>query len=75
MTTTYAASPLTAVDRCDRCGAQAYVRATMLSGSELLFCAHHWNENEVALRAVGATIYDESDRLTEVPATAALDER
>lgn len=75
MTTTYAASPLTAVDRCDRCGAQAYVRATMLSGSELLFCAHHWNENEVALRAVAATIYDESDRLSEVPATATVDER
>ena len=32
---------LTAADRCDRCGAQAYLRVTMPSGGELLFCAHH----------------------------------
>ncbi|MCW2646677.1 MAG: hypothetical protein QOF87_753 [Pseudonocardiales bacterium] len=75
MTTTYAASPLTATDRCDRCGAQAYVRATMISGSELLFCAHHWHDNEPRLREIGATIHDESERLAAVPATAAIEER
>jgi hypothetical protein len=75
VTTTYAASPLTATDRCDRCGAQAYVRVTMTSGSELLFCAHHWRDNEVALRQAGARIHDESERLAEVPATAAVEER
>ena len=31
---------LTAHDRCDSCGAQAYVRVTLETG-ELLFCAHH----------------------------------
>lgn len=31
---------LTAQDRCDRCGAQAYHRATMPSGLELFFCNH-----------------------------------
>lgn len=75
MTTTIAASPLTAADRCDRCGAQAYVRTVLASGSELLFCAHHWRQNEERLREVAATIHDESDRLADVPATAALDER
>ena len=75
MTTTYAASPMTATDRCDRCGAQAYVRATMISGSELLFCAHHWHDSEAKLRAAGARIQDESERLAAVPATAALEER
>lgn len=75
MTTTTAASPLTAVDRCDRCGAQAYVRAVLGSGSDLLFCAHHWRENEAGLRDAAAEIHDESDRLAGVPATAALDER
>ena len=75
MTTTIAASPLTAADRCDRCGAQAYVRAVLLSGSDLLFCAHHWHENEERLREVAACIHDESDRLANVPATAAPDER
>ena len=32
--------PLTHVDRCDCCGAQAFVRALFTSG-ELLFCGHH----------------------------------
>lgn len=74
MTTTFA-SPLTAADRCDRCGAQAYVRATMESGFDLLLCAHHFRENETRLREVAAAIHDESERLADVPATAALDER
>jgi hypothetical protein len=74
-TTTIAASPLTAEDRCDRCGAQAYVRTTMESGFDLLLCAHHFRENEPRLREIAVNIQDESDRLVEVPATAALDER
>jgi hypothetical protein len=32
---------LDALDRCDRCGGQAYVQATMLNGHTVLFCAHH----------------------------------
>ncbi|MGN6607301.1 MAG: DUF7455 domain-containing protein [Jatrophihabitans sp.] len=75
MTTTLAASPFTASDRCDRCGAQAYVRATLDSGFDLLFCGHHWHENEAGLREIGARIQDETSRLSDVPATAAPDER
>ena len=75
MTQTIAAGPLTAADRCDRCGAQAYVRATMTSGYDLLLCAHHFRENEDRLREVAVSIYDESERLAEVPPTAALEER
>jgi ribosomal protein S14 len=74
VSTTFA-SPLTAADRCDRCGAQAYVRATMESGFDLMLCAHHFRENESRLREVAASIHDESDRLADVPSTAALDER
>ena len=55
---------LTALDRCDSCGAQAYIRATLPSGSALLFCAHHGRKNEDKLRALGATWHDESERLT-----------
>jgi len=47
----------------------------MPSGSELMFCAHHWHDNEARLREVGARIHDESERLAVVPATAALEER
>lgn len=75
MTATTSERPLTAVDRCDRCAAQAYVRTTLPSGSELTFCAHHWHENEDALREVAVAIHDESCRLADVPATAAVDER
>jgi hypothetical protein len=73
--TTLTASPLTATDRCDRCGAQAYIRATLTSGSELMFCAHHAREYETGLRAIEAEIHDEADRLVETPATAAVEER
>ena len=75
MTTTIAASPLTATDRCDRCGAQAYVRATMESGFDLLLCAHHFHENEDRLRQIAKSIHDETERLAVVPATAAVEER
>jgi hypothetical protein len=73
-TTTIDASPLAATDRCDRCGAQAYVRA-LLGSSELLFCAHHWHENEARLREIATEIQDETARLTDIPATAAVEER
>jgi hypothetical protein len=72
--TTLTASSLVAADRCDRCGAQAYVRVTMEAG-ELNFCAHHAREYEPRLRALAATIQDETDRLATTPGTAALDER
>ncbi len=67
--------PLVATDRCDRCGVQAYVRVTLQSGSELFFCAHHARRFESALREQAARIHDESERLVDTPATAALDER
>ena len=75
MSATVAAGALTAADRCDRCGAQAYVRATMESGFDLLLCAHHFRENESRLREIAVDIHDESTRLAEVPASAAMEER
>jgi ribosomal protein S14 len=75
VTPTITRSPLTVADRCDRCGAQAYVRVTMESGLDLLMCAHHFRENEDRLRTVAASIHDESERLASVPATAAVEER
>lgn len=71
MTSTLTVEPLTAVDRCDRCGAQAYVRVTLPAGSELLFCAHHGREYAPKLRELDAEILDESERLDDVqPAPA-----
>lgn len=59
-------TPLNAVDRCDRCGAQAYVRAVMLSGGELLFCGHHAKEYAEKLKPVVKAIQDETAKLTAV---------
>ena len=54
---------LTGLDRCDSCGAQAYMRATLANGSELLFCAHHGNKHREKLSGLGVTWHDESHRL------------
>jgi hypothetical protein len=57
--------PLTALDVCDRCGAQAYVRVLLPNSGELLFCAHHGREHAQALAKVAVDIQDETQRLTE----------
>jgi hypothetical protein len=55
---------LTAVDRCDRCSAQAYVRATGVSG-ELYFCGHHFAGMEESVSKWAFEIIDERDRLNQ----------
>ncbi|GEL93791.1 hypothetical protein CCO02nite_04490 [Cellulomonas composti] len=54
--------PLTAADRCDRCGAQAYVRVVLPVG-ELLFCAHHAREHAPKFAELATHVHDETDRL------------
>jgi hypothetical protein len=44
-------------------------------GGELLFCAHHGREHADKLRSVALNIQDESERLSETPATATAEER
>lgn len=53
---------LTAADRCDECGAQAYIRVKLTSG-ELLFCGHHGNEKRAALEPVALEWHDETEKL------------
>jgi hypothetical protein len=60
--TTLTTDTLTAVDRCDRCGAQAYVRVVLPVG-ELLFCGHHAREHAPAYSSVATSVQDETDRL------------
>jgi len=59
-----AAAPLTALDRCDSCGAQAYVRVTLATG-ELLFCAHHAARFKEKLSGSALAWHDESSRLQD----------
>lgn len=53
---------LTASDRCDECGAQAYIRVELASG-ELLFCGHHGNEKREALEPIAISWHDETEKL------------
>ena len=55
-------APLTGLDRCDSCGAQAYVRMTLATG-ELLFCAHHAARFKEKLVGSALAWHDESSRL------------
>jgi hypothetical protein len=75
VTTAVAPSPqLTALDRCDRCGAQAYVRVELSRGGELLFCAHHAREHADKLQQVAASIQDETGRLGSSAVSAQADD-
>jgi hypothetical protein len=67
-------SSLSAADRCDRCGAQAYLRVELQSGGELLFCAHHAREHGEKLREIAASVTDETAKLHDTPASAPDDE-
>ncbi len=60
-----ASQPLTALDLCDRCGAQAYVRVILPGSGELLFCAHHSRQHADALARMNAEIQDETGRLLQ----------
>lgn len=59
---------LTPSDRCDRCGAQAFVLVTV-AGTDLLFCGHHYAKHDLALRDCTAVSYvsDERDRINARP--------
>jgi hypothetical protein len=57
-------------DRCDSCGAQAYVYVSGVTG-DLLFCAHHYNnivDNAVGydkMMKFAYQIIDEREKLVE----------
>ncbi len=55
-------APLTAQDRCDACGAQAYVRVRLPYG-ELFFCGHHASQHLDKLREDALEIQDERENI------------
>lgn len=57
-----ATTPLTALDRCDACGAQAYVRV-QLENAEFLFCGHHATKHAEKLRPEAIHWHDETAKL------------
>jgi uncharacterized protein (DUF983 family) len=65
MSATLTRTPLTASDRCDRCGAAALVRVFLEGGAALQFCGHHFREHEVRLRSVAVDIQEELEKVSE----------
>ena len=70
--TTAALAPhaFTALDRCDRCGAQAFVRAVLTAG-DLLFCAHHARAYGEVLAAKAVALEDGTESINAKPSPAA----
>lgn len=57
---------LKVADRCDRCGAQAFVVA-IVTGVRLLFCGHHFRKHESAIRRASTRVNDERERINLRP--------
>lgn len=56
---------LTGFDRCDRCGAQAYIRVELYSGLDLVFCGHHFAENRDVLEPLALRIQNNLKELID----------
>ena len=69
-TTALAPHAFTALDRCDRCGAQAFVRAVLTTG-DLLFCAHHGRKYNEVLAATALAVEDGTDAINAKPSPSA----
>jgi len=54
---------LTAADRCDICGAQAFIRVVLATG-DLVFCGHHGTANKDKLKPIAISWQDETDKLS-----------
>lgn len=55
---------LVIADRCDRCGAQAYMQA-IKDGFDLLFCGHHGRRFTPALVARHFVVLDSTHKINQ----------
>lgn len=66
---------LTLMDRCDHCGAQAFVAVAVPTAAAelpLLLCGHHYRKHEDALTLSGARVaLDKRDTINEKPSVSA----
>ena len=69
-TTTLERTSLTIADRCDRCGAQAFVRAVFRIG-ELTFCGHHGRAYQPALECAALIVQDGTHYINAKPSPSA----
>lgn len=57
---------LTALDRCDKCSAQALVLVKLITGT-LQWCGHHYNKYEQNLAPLAYEIIDERAKINPKP--------
>ena len=69
--TTTLSRNLAVADRCDACGAQAFVIALFPGGRELMFCGHHGRQYAPGLIAKGAAVDDQTERINAKPSVSA----
>ena len=61
-------------DRCDQCGAQAFVWVNMPnSKAGLLYCGHHFRHNELKLREYAIDIVNETYKINKKPSQSSPD--
>jgi hypothetical protein len=66
---------LVVADRCDRCGAQAFMQFIWESeGLDLLFCAHHGKRFTPLVDLSKWVVLDSSNRLNEKPTDPSPDQ-
>jgi hypothetical protein len=64
-------------DRCDKCGAQAFVAVNFLdesgsvTDSQLLFCGHHYSAFEPRLATLKVSVTDHRGRINAEPSISA----
>lgn len=57
-------------DRCDRCGAQAFVAAQFMDGI-LLFCGHDFTTHEAKIRETALQVRDDREKINQEPSQSA----
>jgi hypothetical protein len=70
MTTATLTREMTLADRCDLCGAQAFVRAVFIAG-ELTFCGHHGRELRIPLQREALLVEDGTELINATPSPSA----
>ena len=57
-------------DRCDSCGAEAFVWINGING-DLYFCGHHFTKHEAKIREYAFEIVDDREFINAKPSPAA----
>jgi hypothetical protein len=70
MTTTMLTPTLTLDDRCDLCGAQAFIRAVFIAG-DLTFCGHHGRKLLLPLQRDALLVEDVTQLINARPSPSA----